>query len=48
MLSSLIVSNNNNLGFGANMEYPTTGGIFDIMGVLYIDDTDLFFLNDFS
>ena len=36
------------LGFGAKMESLITRAMLDIMGVLYVGDTDLFILNDFA
>ena len=48
VLSSLLVAVYKSLGFGAKMESPITRVMLDIMGVLYVDDMDLFILNNFA
>ena len=48
VLRSLLVAVYKSLSFGAKMELPITRVMLDIMGVLCVDDTDLFILNDFA
>ena len=44
VLSSVLVTICKNLGFGSRVESPITRVWLDIMGVLYVDDTDLFIM----
>ena len=46
-LSSVLIMVYKSLGFGAKMESPITRVMLKIMWVLYVNDTDLFILNDF-
>ena len=46
MLSSVLVNVYKSLGFGARMVGPINQPIIDIMGVLYVDDTDLYIMDD--
>ena len=46
MLSSVLVNVYKSLGFGARMVRPINQAIIDIMGVLYVDDTDLYIMDD--
>ena len=44
VLSNVLVTIYKNLGFGSRVESPITRVWLDIMGVLYVDDTDLFIM----
>ena len=44
VLSYVLITIYKNLGFGSRVESPITRVWLDIMGVLYVDDTDLFIM----
>ena len=46
VLSSVLVTIYKNLGFSSRVESPITRVWLDIMGVLYVDDTDLFTMTE--
>ncbi len=46
MLSSVLVTVYKNLGFGSTVESPMTRVWLENMGVLFVDDTDLFIMNE--
>jgi hypothetical protein len=45
-LSSFLVAICKNLGYGTNMESPITKVWLDVIGVLYLDDTDLYIMDE--
>ena len=45
-LSSFLVTIYKNLGYGTKMESPITRVWLDVMGVLYVDDTDLYIMDE--
>jgi len=44
-LSSFLVTIYKNLGYGTKMESPITRVWLDVIGVLYVDDTDLYIMD---
>ena len=46
VLSAVIVASYKSLGFGCKMRSPITKTVIDSMGVLYVDDTDLYIMHE--